>query len=165
MTCTLILIRHAKSAWDAPAPSDHARPLNKRGRKSAKAIGQWLRDSQQIPDVVLSSSAQRTRETHDLLSLEAPVSFSERLYLASSDLMFQVLKEAQAPKVLMLGHNPGIAAFAHALVSEPPKHERFDDYPTAATLVVDFDIATWADLNWGGGTVRDFIVPRELTAD
>ncbi len=162
MTCTLILTRHAKSAWDAPAPSDHARPLNKRGRRSAKAVGQWLRDHEYLPDAILSSSAQRTRETHALLSLDAPASFTERLYLASSELMFQVLKEAQSPTVLMLGHNPGIAAFAHSLVSAPPRHDRFDDYPTAATLVVDFDITNWADLNWGSGSVRDFIVAREL---
>ena len=165
MTCTLILIRHAKSAWDAPAPSDHARPLNKRGRRSAKAIGQWLQDKAYLPDVVLSSSAQRTRETHALLSLDAPASFNERLYLASSDLMFQVLREAQEPKVLMLGHNPGIADFAHSLVAAPPEHDRFDDYPTAATLVVKFDISNWADLKWHSGAVCDFVIPRELLVD
>lgn len=165
MTCTLILTRHAKSAWDAPAPSDHARPLNKRGRKSAKAIGRWLHNSGYLPDVVLSSSAQRTRETHELLSLDAPASFSERLYLASADLMFRVLKEAQHPEVLMLGHNPGIAAFAHSLVTAPPDHDRFHDYPTAATLIVDFDIATWADLSWRSGAVRAFVVPRELMTE
>ncbi|MBE1282892.1 MAG: histidine phosphatase family protein [Rhodobacteraceae bacterium] len=166
MTCTLILIRHAKSAWDAPAPSDHARPLNKRGRRSAKAIGQWLKDMDHLPSQVISSSSQRTRETHQLLKLDAPVVFTERLYHASSDIMFQVLREAEHPRVLMLGHNPGIAAFAHSLASQPPDHSRFDDYPTGATLVLDFEIDQWSDLSWGTtGKVRDFIVPRELLGE
>lgn len=165
MTCTLILTRHAKSAWDSPAPSDHARPLNKRGRRSAKALGQWLRDMEYLPDQVLSSSSQRTRETHELMGLEAPASFSERLYLASSEMLFTVLREAEQPRILLLAHNPGIAAFAHSMASQPPEHSRFDDYPTGATTVMEFDIDSWADLAWGTGKLRDFIVPRELLGE
>ena len=76
MTCTLILTRHAKSAWDTSAPSDHARPLNQRGRASAKALGDWLRDIDQLPGQVLSSSSQRTRETYQLMDLFAPAFFT-----------------------------------------------------------------------------------------
>jgi len=165
MTCTLILTRHAKSAWDSPAPSDHARPLNKRGRRSAKALGQWLRDMEYLPDQVLSSSSQRTRETHELMEIEAPTSFPERLYLASSEMLFNVLREAEQPRILLLAHNPGIAAFAHSMASHPPEHSRFDDYPTGATTVMEFDIDSWSDLDWGTGRLRDFIVPRELLGE
>ncbi len=162
MTCTLILTRHAKSAWDTSAPSDHARPLNKRGQTSAKALGDWLRDIDQKPAQVLSSSSQRTRETYELMKLEAPATFTERLYHASSDIIFQVLKEAQHGRTMILGHNPGIAAFAHAIVSHPPDHSRFDDYPTGATLIARFDIDSWNDLSWSSGRVVEFTVPREL---
>lgn len=162
MTHRLILTRHAKSAWDTPAPSDHARPLNKRGRKSAIALGAWLRGKGYVPDQIISSSALRTRETNDLMELGAPASFDERLYLAPSDMMFQVLSEATQPSVLILGHNPGIAAFAYSLSKTPASHPRFDDYPTGATLVLDFEIESWADLCWGSGALRDFIVPRDL---
>ena len=162
MTCTLILTRHAKSAWDTSAPSDHSRPLIKRGRASAKALGDWLRDIKQLPTQVLSSSAQRTRETYDLMGIEAPAVFTERLYHASSDIIFQVLREAAHPQTMILGHNPGIAAFAHAIVNHPPDHSRFDDFPTGATLIARFDIDTWNDLTWSSGKVVDFTVPREL---
>lgn len=165
MTCKLILTRHAKSAWDTPAPSDHARPLNKRGRRSAAALGQWLRDTGHLPDQVISSSSQRTRETHELMVLDAPAIFTERLYLASSDMMFQVLGEAEHPNVLLLGHNPGIAAFAHSMANRPPDHSRFDDYPTGATTVLEFDIENWGELSWGSGKLLDFIVPRELLGE
>jgi phosphohistidine phosphatase len=165
MTRTLILTRHAKSAWDSNAPSDHARPLNKRGRRSAKALGDWLRQNHHIPDQILSSSAQRTRETQTLMGFEAPTSFSERLYHASSDIIFQALREAEQSCVLMVTHNPGIAAFAHAIVTTPPDHVRFDDYPTGATLVVQFDIENWSQLSWSSGRVVDFVVPRELLGE
>ena len=51
MTCTLILMRHAKSSWDDLTLSDHERPLNKRGRASASAMGKWLRKNGQINKV------------------------------------------------------------------------------------------------------------------
>ncbi|MGR3617010.1 MAG: SixA phosphatase family protein [Paracoccaceae bacterium] len=162
MTHRLILTRHTKSAWDAPTPSDHARPLNKRGRKSAFAIGNWLRERGYLPDQVISSPSQRTRETHELMKLDAPGIFAERLYLGPSGIMFDVLTEAEHPVILMIGHNPGIAAFAHSLAKRPPGHPRFDDYPTGATLVLDFDISSWSELTWGSGEPVDFVVPRDL---
>lgn len=161
----MILTRHAKSAWDTSAPSDHARPLNKRGRNSAPALGDWLRDISQIPDQVLSSPAQRARETLELMALGAPAAFTARLYHANSEIIFQVLAQAQHPKMLILGHNPGLAAFAHAIVSHPPDHSRFDDYPTGATLVAEFPITRWSELSWSSGKVIDFVVPRELLGE
>lgn len=162
MTCTLILTRHAKSAWDTNVPSDHARPLNKRGQRSAPAISAWLRDNGHLPGQVIASSALRARETWELMGLEARTAFTDRLYHASSDMIMKVLRQAEHSKVLLIGHNPGIAAFAHTIVAHPPAHVRFDDYPTGATLVAEFDVGTWADLAWSSGTAVDFVVPREL---
>ena len=77
--------------------------------------------------------------------------------------MLRVLRGATGARVLMLGHNPGIAEFAASLVTAPPAHERFDDYPTGATLVVRFEIGDWADLMPGTGAVVHFVILRELT--
>uniref|UniRef100_UPI0035189862 SixA phosphatase family protein n=1 Tax=Nioella sp. TaxID=1912091 RepID=UPI0035189862 len=64
----LILMRHAKSDWSLGQP-DAARPLNARGQRSAEAMGDWLREKGYLPDQILCSSAQRTRETLDLLRI------------------------------------------------------------------------------------------------
>ncbi len=163
MSRLLILTRHAKSAWDSPTLSDHDRPLNKRGRKSAPAIGKWLRSNGWLPDEVLSSTATRTRETWKRLGLTAPkVSFTRALYLTDSDEMRAILSAASGRAVLMLGHNPGIAEFANRLVRSPPDHPRFYDYPTCATTVIRFKAPDWADIPWGSGEVQGFAIPREL---
>lgn len=162
MTKRLILIRHAKSSWDHPGP-DHDRPLNDRGYKSAPAIGNWLRDHGFVPDSVLSSSAKRTRETCDGLGFDVPTRFEHSLYLADPSTMLSELKSETARCILMLGHNPGIAMFAEQLVAQPPDHDRFMDYPTCATTVMEFDIAHWSDLEFGTGKVLGFVIPRELT--
>jgi phosphohistidine phosphatase len=164
MSLRLVLMRHAKSGWDDPLLEDHARVLNGRGRRSAEALGVWLRANNIKPDQMLISSSQRTRETCERLKLEAETTVLEELYLASPAVMLGVLKRATGQCVLLLAHNPGIAMLAHALVAAPPEHPRFGDYPTGATLIVDFEIENWRDLKPGTGRVADFITPREIMA-
>ena len=69
-----------------------------------------------------------------------------------------------APQLLLVGHNPGIAEFAARLVAHPPANAEFQRYPTGATLVADFDIGDWSDVGFGSGVAVDFIVPREIAA-
>lgn len=165
MTLRLILMRHAKSSWQNPTQEDHERPLNGRGQRSARALGAWLTDKKYMPDQMLISSSQRTRETCDRLGLKADKAFLDALYHAGPGQMLKVLQGATGHCVLILGHNPGIAYFAHDLVATPPDHARFQDYPTCATLVADFSVDNWRDLRPGIGQVVDFITPRELMED
>ncbi|MEM9578851.1 MAG: histidine phosphatase family protein [Pseudomonadota bacterium] len=162
----LILMRHAKSDWSHAGLSDHDRPLNARGRASAMALGDWLRENHYLPDEVLCSSAQRTGETLSGLDLgpETTTEFTKALYLAEPRVMLETLSTATRRCVLMIGHNPGICEMANGLVDEPPSHPRFADYPTGATLVCDFSAPRWSEVNWHTGQVVDFTIPRELTA-
>jgi phosphohistidine phosphatase len=160
----LILTRHAKSAWDDPTMSDHDRPLNRRGRRSALELGEWLHSRGYEPDEVLCSTAARTRETWAIAAM-APLEvtprlmFVEALYHASPDVMMRALQRATGDTVLMIGHNPGIAEFARLLAARAPNHPEFGRYPTAATTVFDFQIAQWPDLKFGAGSVLDFFIP------
>jgi len=158
----LILMRHAKSSWGDPMQEDHQRPLNGRGRRSAEALAEWLNANNIQPDQILVSSAHRTIETSERLNLDGEKTISDALYHANPGEMMQVLKQATGQTVLMLGHNPGIAWFAREMVISPPAHPRFSDYPTGATLIVDFEIDQWRDIRPGSGRVFDFVTPREL---
>ena len=162
MTRTLILMRHAKSDWGHAGLPDHDRPLNARGAKDAPAMGAWLRAAGFLPDEVLCSTATRTRQTLEGLSLTAPTRFVPALYHADEDTMMEVLRQATGDTVLMVGHNPGIAAFAADLLAKAPDHPRFDDYPTSATLVARFEIQEWSDVNWRAGQVEAFVIPSDL---
>jgi phosphohistidine phosphatase len=163
----LILMRHAKSDWSHPGLTDHDRPLNRRGQKSARLLGDWLRARGHLPDEILCSTARRTVETLQGLKLGKGVapSLQPGLYHADPEAMMRILREATGACVLMIGHNPGICEMAQALVADAPDHDRFDDYPTGATLVCDLDIATWAEAEWHSARTVDFVIPRELGAD
>ena len=160
----LILTRHAKSAWDDPLIKDHDRPLNARGVRAALVLGEWLTSRGYEPDEVLCSSALRTRETWERvmaapLEVRPKLQFLDALYHASPDMMLKVLREARGECVMMVGHNPGIAELAAMLASRAPSDPDFHRYPTAATLVVDFQIAGWSEAAPGRGSVLDFFVP------
>ena len=154
----------ARSAW---VGDDRDRPLNKRGRKSARAMGAWLRDRGYLPDLVLCSTAARTRETLEGLGLgeEVPVRYLDALYHAAPETLWDCLAEAEGNTVLMIGHNPGIAAFAADLVAVPPPHARFADFPTGATLVAEVFAANWDAVAPGACTAADFAIPREVMAE
>ena len=120
-----------------------------------------------MPDRVLSSDARRTRETWalmaPLLGPDIPVDWLGDLYLAGPGTMLAALRRAgPAGTVAMLGHNPGIAHFAGALLQTAPAHPRFADYPTCATLVADFAADRWGGTLPGSGTVVDFVVRRDI---
>lgn len=160
----LILTRHAKSSWDDPATADHDRPLNGRGRRAALELGEWLHSRGYEPDEVLCSTSLRTRETWARaaaapLEVTPRLSHVEALYHAAPETMLMILRAATGDCVMMIGHNPGIAAFAAMLPARLPADPDFRRYPTAATLVVDFQIARWQDVTPGSGSVLDFFVP------
>lgn len=168
MPLKLILIRHAKSAWDDPDADDHARVLNPRGRLSATAIGEWLAARDHVPGQVLSSDSARTVETVlrilPPLPGEPEVRFLRKLYHAGPEAMLEAVRGAAPGRdtLALVAHNPGCAAFAEAICAAPPAHPAFGAYPTAATLVVELPAPGWAEVGWGQGRVLDFTVPRDL---
>ncbi len=169
MTRTLILTRHAKSDWGHPGLQDFDRPLNKRGRRSAEAMGEWLASKGHVPDEVILSGARRTVETWDGIAAAfdppPPCRADRALYEAAAEIILTVLRSASGSTVMLIGHNPGFSEFANRIVIAPPDHWRFHDYPTCATTVMRFHRDAWDDVGWGEAEVIDFTVPRDLLGD
>ncbi len=164
----IILMRHAKSSWANLGQADHDRPLNGRGQKSTTKLGHWLNDNRYIPGQVMSSTATRCVETwaglEQVLGLGITPQYDRKLYHAHVGNMLEKLKAATDDTVLMLGHNPGIAAFAEELLKTVPKSDNFFRYPTTATTIIDFEIDDWSELQLRSGQLHSFVIPRELGA-
>ncbi|MEM6421105.1 MAG: histidine phosphatase family protein [Pseudomonadota bacterium] len=168
----VILLRHAKSSWANPDLEDHDRPLNKRGKAAAPLIAEWMLRSGYRPDRVLCSSSKRTRQTLKRMRETMPdlpqTIVEPRLYHADPGVMFELLSEqpASAQSVLVLGHQPGLSAFARKLVNghvRPRCTRAFQHFPTAAAAVLTLPVAQWEDLAPNSAAFIDFAVPRELT--
>jgi phosphohistidine phosphatase len=166
MTHRLLLLRHAKSSWDDPELDDHDRPLAKRGRRAAEDVGARLREMDLAPDLVLCSTATRTRETLELLSLEhAAVRFDDRLYGADEDELLDLVRELPDGTgwVLVIGHNPGLHELALRLAvsaTGPDAEHLRERFPTAALAVFESD-GGWAELADGRGRLRSYVTPRD----
>lgn len=166
MSLTLVLTRHAKSSWSNDALDDFDRPLNGRGKASATALGDWMTAGGHVPGDVIVSGARRTVDTWAGIAQRLPevaqMRSSPAIYHGSSETILAVLRNAKAPVTQLIGHNPGIAEFAWRIVAEPHPHPGFADFPTGATAIIAFDQPTWSEIDWETGTVRDFVVPRDL---
>lgn len=157
-------MRHCKSDWTAGSSSDHDRPLNARGMADAPKLGAWLRQMDHLPDTLLCSSAARCVQTAQGLDLPqaTQTNTTRSLYLAAPEDMAALLHKALGDTVLMLGHNPGSAAFATDLTADWPAHPDFPRFPTGAALVLHFDITNWSAATPGTGHIAAFTTPRDL---
>jgi phosphohistidine phosphatase len=170
MTRRLMLLRHAKSAW--PDLPDHERPLAKRGRSDAPAVGRWLREAGYGPDRVLCSTARRTRETWQLVVPELgarppQVSYEDRVYAAHCETLLDLARhtEPEASSMLIVGHNPGIQELALLLAGGDTDagllQRATAKFPTAAVAVLAF-AGAWSRLGPGRAQLITFVTPREL---
>ena len=145
MSRTLLLMRHAQ-AEDGHGVTDHGRPLTDRGRKQAALVGRVLAEHGHVPDHVICSTAERTRQTLDgVLGAMDPtvraglaVDYSESAYLAGVDELWELVNQvdADAETVLVVGHNPTIAQVAASLVG----HEALTAFVPATVAAVSLEV-------------------------
>jgi len=169
----LYLLRHAKAVPADPALEDHDRELTVRGMHDAGAMARYMRKNGFIPDLILSSSAARTRQTTELVLREiaARTDYRESLYLAEAGKILMLVQAApqSVAGTMVVGHNPGLEDLANLLAREPVRRkERVrrdvleEKFPTAALAVLDFDVEKWRDIRPGEGALADFVRPRDL---
>ena len=169
---TILLLRHAKSALGQPGQADRDRPLNRRGEQAAQLMADHLLAKAPLPDLILCSTATRTRQTLaalvERLSPPAPpIVLEHGLYLASEEVLLKRLRDLPATvgTVLMIGHNDGMWRAAEALAGHGKAallaalREKF---PTGALATLEGDIERWAELRAGAATLVAFACPRDL---
>ncbi len=166
----LHLLRHAKSSWKGDV-EDHQRPLSRRGRDAARRVGRHLPTTTGALDLVLSSSALRTRETLDLVLAEfspRPRSVVEdELYLATCERLMDRLRRLDEGEVnvLLIGHNPGLHELAIALAEKSSPNFRAlasGKFPTAA--YASFQVPErWSVLGYSRNALLDYATPESLT--
>lgn len=166
---TLGLLRHAKSGWGPSETRDFDRGLNARGRRGAALMSEHIRLHGQRWDRLIASPAERVRRTLDEGALDIAPEWDERLYLASTDTIFEILREADGDAVLLAGHNPGLGDMILELVAPSRENTLFDEakikFPTAAYAVIELAVDDWSDIRPECGTLVHFKRPRDLDPD
>jgi len=166
---TLVLLRHAKSAW--PDVPDRDRPLAPRGRRAAPVMGHWLAGAGYIPDRVVCSTALRARQTWQLAQPvfgSVPVAvFDDRVYAASQAQLLDLIRRTPAATrtLLIVGHDPGVPELARTLAAAGAEAVLLDrmraKFPTAAVAVLECT-GDWDQLVPERARLACFVTPREL---
>ena len=155
-------MRHAKSSWGEASLADFERPLNERGLKAAPLVGRFMRRQKLRPELILSSPAERARQTAALVAeaarLDAPLRYDERIYEATPARLAEVVSQVEegVGELLLVGHNPGLEGFIEMLAGESRR------MPTAALARVALDVEKWNRVREGVGRVELFVKPKEL---
>jgi phosphohistidine phosphatase len=165
----LLLLRHAKAAPHTSDASDHARPLDPRGRADAAAMRSAMRARGLAPEVVLVSSARRTLQTLEALEPWDDMPLIEpmdSLYMAGPEQILAALRQL-GPSVrsaMVIGHNPGLHETARLLADGAGGEAEVAmraAYPTAC--LTEFTIpGGWDTLSWGRARLRLILTPRAL---
>jgi len=157
-------MRHAKSSWKFDELSDHARPLNARGKRAAKAVGQVLHARSIFPKTIWSSDSTRTRETARRLidqTVDIFVEYFDGFYHSGANNVLYLSAEKGEPEdgpLMLLGHNPGWEELVYFFAGSSHR------MPTGACAVltrVD-DKADW--LSPDAWRLQELILPRDLEA-
>jgi phosphohistidine phosphatase len=170
MSRELLILRHAKSAWDTDAATDFERPLSKRGRKAAPRVGRFLFQQGLIPDFVVSSPAMRARQTVIAVCGQMDIgpdqiSWDDRIYGGWTASLVNVLTDCpnEARRVLIAGHNPGLENLLQDLCHHHvpvPADGKLLPTATVAHLQIESE---WSNLDSGVARLLSITRSRSLT--
>lgn len=163
----ILLLRHAKSSWVKPDLDDFDRPLAGRGLKDAPRVGRYIRKIGFKPDYIVSSPAERAKQTANLVTEamkvdERIIRWDQDLYFESASKYIEAIQNApeSSEKVMIVGHNPLMEATATAL-SGGNETTAFR-MPTAALLCLESYAMHWSDIHEGTCKVKWMVIPKVL---
>ncbi|MSO66007.1 MAG: histidine phosphatase family protein [Alphaproteobacteria bacterium] len=169
---TILLLRHAKAVPAETVAIDRDRALIDRGVRDCATVGKFLQREELHPDVVLCSSARRTRQTLDGVSAaadwsgRAAIEVRDDLYLASADDIIEALRRQSATinSILVIGHSPGIEEAALRLAAPKPSPQMAalrEKFPPCALAVLELDNG-WGNIADGSLRLKSFVTPRAI---
>ncbi|WP_295392549.1 histidine phosphatase family protein [uncultured Thiodictyon sp.] len=165
----LLILRHAKSDWDSLAVTDFDRPLTERGKHDAPKIGAWLLREGLVPDHVVSSPAERARQTAvkvcKALGIDkGAIVWDPEVYGATRGALLGVLGRCPpgASRVLLIGHNPGLEDLLEHLCGDALELADDGKLLATATLARLEMPADWVGSAPGSARLLSIIRPRNL---
>jgi phosphohistidine phosphatase len=170
MSKELWLLRHGKSDRNSLI-DDFDRPLKKRGKRSARRVGNWMKLQGLIPDIVISSPALRALATAKIVCAaigvqEQNIQQDRRLYAEGFQRLLTVLaaNSANADIILLVGHNPELEDLLIYLVGAANVPDSNKLLPTAALarLIIPNDLAA---LDHGCAELLPITYAKSLSED
>ncbi|RZJ72922.1 histidine phosphatase family protein [Flavobacterium sp.] len=157
----LIVVRHAKSSWDAPL-RDFDRPLQQRGIMDAHKVSTSVAPHLPKTFTIISSPAKRASETAIIFAqnFSYPVEsirYDEELYTFDERQLEAIVRsiDNDYDNVILFGHNEAITNFVNKF------GDIFvDNVTTSGFVSLTFDSDDWSGIS--KGKTRNVVFPRDL---
>ena len=163
----ILILRHAKSSWEQENLKDFDRPLAPRGIHDAPMMGEFLRDIGEKPQQVISSTAQRAKETSQYVvdafgGAVNEVQWDEDLYYGNAESYLEAIQrqDDRVDRIMLVGHNPMVEAITSGLVGS--QNQASVRMPTAALVCVQTFAIRWERINWGTSQLKWMMIPKVL---
>ncbi len=171
MSFYLFIMRHAKSDYSVTELSDFDRPINKRGKKNAARIGKWMQDNDHIPQRIISSPAQRAKQTAEQVITrisgfdKEDIHYDNELYLADFNTLRQCIRSHKKTchSLMLIAHNPGLEYLVDYLSGQSIQADSKGKIFTTANLAIFEYADNDFDLMPDKGNLIEFIRPGELS--
>ena len=157
----LLLIRHAKSSWDAPL-HDFDRPLTGKGIQDAHLVSTHINHHIPKTFLVWSSAAKRAAETAIIFAqnLSFPIEsiiFKVDLYTFDDRKLEQIIKSCpnDCDHLIVFGHNEAITNFVNKF-----GNVFIDNVSTSGFVKINFDSLSWNNIE--KGITQKVVFPRDL---
>lgn len=165
MLRTLYIVRHAKAEDRATFLPDHDRKLTPDGTIAAARMGRYLRQKAIMPDVVISSTAARTKSTANVLAEQvgydtAQIHFDESIFEGGPKAYLAAINAVSdtAQSAMIVGHNPDVSYLAEFLT-----HQQIGSMRTGAVVAVTFEDLNWAEVLGRTGNIAFQVSPKQLS--
>lgn len=141
----IYLLRHAEAAWAAPGQSDFDRPLSEKGYADAEIVAENAADRGYKPDIVLSSTAVRCKQTadavHRAMGENLDIRFVDALYSATPEIYLDIIGAQQdVTSVMLVGHNPVMEQTLEALIGHQALAQALPTgFPPGGLAVLDYN--------------------------
>ena len=163
-------IRHGKAEMPRIGENDFDRGLIQRGIKNAEDVGQFMQAHKMLPDLVLVSTAMRTRQTYELMAASwsnpPPVAYEDRLYGVSPDMLLGLIFEygRDVESVAVVGHNPSLVVLLTHFVGLVDGEINLAHFPTCCIADIGFDAAKIGNIDPEDGRLLSLVRALDLPA-
>ena len=160
---SIILFRHGKSEWNIDYDTDHSRPLASRGIKAAELMGIFLMEKDEIPDLIICSTAIRAKETLQRAAKaghwSSSIIFEPEIYGGSLSKILSIAKEQldSFKSICFIGHEPNFSMFISRTCTISPIR-----FTTANMAKINFKVDSWKNLRFNEGLLAWHQRPKEL---
>lgn len=144
---TLYIMRHAQKDESKPEQYDYDVELTQKGLEDSEIIAQKLKDTKNIPDLIVSSPSVRTRQTAEIvaktLNYTKNIMYNEVIYQAFVHEIIESITYTfdTVDSLMIIGHNPALTALAITLT------EFSEEILMGSIVKIEFDCYSWTTID------------------